>query len=135
MFYFYWFLYHFLFILLNLSLYFSYLAGEVYQDEGLSSIAMIIQRVIIYVLVGVAVLIAVTDLLPLHWLKKCFSKILLRGNRILGANNRTQALKRKIAKKNGIFFQFKALGMFFDRLILSFCKIFYKWEQIFCNNL
>ena len=75
MFYFYWFLYHFLFVLLNLSLYFSYLAEEVCQDEDLSSTAMIIQRVIIYVLIGVAVLIAITDVLPLGWLKKkkCFS--------------------------------------------------------------
>ena len=65
-----WLTYHFLFVLLNLALYLWY-AGTtaIFEGESLKQIALEIQSTFIYLLVINIILIMVSDLLPLSWLK------------------------------------------------------------------
>ena len=60
-------IYNFLFILLNLSLYFGYMAESIYFDkvgEGFKVLALLFQETVIYLLISVALMLFLLDLLP-----------------------------------------------------------------------
>ena len=62
--------YNFIFILLNLSLYFGYAAESVYFDGRLKELALGIQEITIYLLISICLLLFLLDFVPLAWLKK-----------------------------------------------------------------
>ena len=64
-FYFYWLLYHCLFIAFNLSLYLGHFWKTVEPNETLSTSVLQSQSIIIYLLIAITGLTVLTDILPL----------------------------------------------------------------------